>query len=559
MSIILRPRQNALVNLSLKALEVHGNTLSIAPTGAGKTIMMASILSLSIKNKQRALVLQHRHELLEQNQNKFVLMNPSITTSLFRAQEKNTEGQVIFGMAQTLGKERNLALMPKIEVLAIDEAHHSMASSYLKIIDALKAKNQDLKILGLTATPTRGDRQKLLSIFNNVGDQIYLSELIVSGHLVAPKTFDIDLGYNTELRGLFHGIGSNNLESEDLMAKACVIMNTDRYCEEVVRNWKELAQNQPTVVFCTTINHAQHIQEVFQKHGIKTAHVNGKMSPFERETNLKLFTDGIARVITNVAVLTEGWDYPPTSCIMICRPCSFKSTYIQMVGRGLRTYGDKDHCIVLDFGLSSSLHGSLEQIIHEEKEHTKKEYREPQKTCPKCEGFIPVRSQICPLCGHDLQNAKDLSKIAGLENPLTLKEIDALEQSPYRWEEIAVDISLSVGCKSFLALRKNPDETYSIFGGENYNPKAKLLHKGTKQNCLYHGEAYINERETSYNKPCKGTPWHSLAPTDKQLGHLHGVTVKDRYHASVLLTLKFNNAAITPLLTSKEADQSPDC
>jgi superfamily II DNA or RNA helicase len=92
MSITLRPRQNKLVNLSLKALEIYGNTLSIAPTGAGKTIMMASILSLSIKNKQRALVLQHRHELLEQNQNKFVLMNPSLTTSLFRSGEKNTEG-----------------------------------------------------------------------------------------------------------------------------------------------------------------------------------------------------------------------------------------------------------------------------------------------------------------------------------------------------------------------------------------------------------------------------------------------------------------------------------
>ena len=162
MSITLRPRQNKLVNLSLKALEIYGNTLSIAPTGAGKTIMMASILSLSIKNKQRALVLQHRHELLEQNQNKFVLMNPSLTTSLFRSGEKNTEGQVIFGMAQTLSREHNLALMPKIELLAIDEAHHSMASSYLKIIDSLRAKNPDLKILGLTATPTRGGQTKAL-------------------------------------------------------------------------------------------------------------------------------------------------------------------------------------------------------------------------------------------------------------------------------------------------------------------------------------------------------------------------------------------------------------
>ena len=166
MNIILRPRQNTCVNRSLKALEVHGNTLSIAPTGAGKTIMMASILGQSIKDTQRALVLQHRHELLGQNQNKFLVMNPSLTTSLFRSGEKNTDGQVIFGMAQTLSREHNLALMPKIELLAIDEAHHSMASSYLKIIDSLRAKNPDLKILGLTATPTRGDRQKLLSIFN---------------------------------------------------------------------------------------------------------------------------------------------------------------------------------------------------------------------------------------------------------------------------------------------------------------------------------------------------------------------------------------------------------
>jgi superfamily II DNA or RNA helicase len=124
------------------------------------------------------------------------------------------------------------------------------------------------------------------------------------------------------------------------------------------------------VVFCSTVEHAQNVAAAFRAHGITATTVHGEMSDAERKATLGAYAKGRIQVITNVAVLTEGWDHPPTSCVVLLRPSSYKSTMIQMVGRGLRTVNPEEYpgvvktdCIILDFGTSSLIHGSLEQDV----------------------------------------------------------------------------------------------------------------------------------------------------------------------------------------------------
>ena len=152
--MLLRPRQKELVSKTVEALLTHGNTLAVAPTGSGKTIMLSAVLGELFKGDTRkglrpkACVLAHRDELTGQNQEKFRRVNPNLSTSIFNASEKSWEGHVTFAMVQTLARESNLAAMPSLDAMVIDEAHHARAESYMRIIEHARQANPHLKLLG---------------------------------------------------------------------------------------------------------------------------------------------------------------------------------------------------------------------------------------------------------------------------------------------------------------------------------------------------------------------------------------------------------------------------
>ena len=183
--MLLRPRQKLFVERSLAALSTHRNTLGVAPTASGKTVMLSAVAGEMLRGTQaKACVLAHRDELTDQNKSKFSRVNPSISTSVFDANEKSWAGQATFAMAPTLCRPANLDAMPALDLLVIDEAHHAVADSYRRIIDRVAQHNPAVKIFGVTATPNRGDRQGLREVFTNVSDQIRIGELISAGHLV---------------------------------------------------------------------------------------------------------------------------------------------------------------------------------------------------------------------------------------------------------------------------------------------------------------------------------------------------------------------------------------
>ena len=390
--MILRPRQEEFVKKSVVALQEHGNTLGIAPTGAGKTILFSAVTGKIINKKQKALILAHRDELTSQNQSKFLRVNPDISTSIFDAKEKSFDGQAVFAMVQTLCRQNNLNEIPKIDFLVIDEAHHSTSDSYQRIIAQTKKINPNLLIYGVTATPNRSDKKNLYGVFSNVADHIRISELIASGHSVSPKTYIIDVGTQKDLGKVKKTAGDFD------MSEVEKIMNKSPITDAVFSKWQQYAQNRKTVIFCSTVKHAISVAEAFNNNGVKTSLVHGGLSDNERKIALAEYEQGDAQVIVNVSVLTEGWDYQPTSCVILLRPSSFKSTMIQMICIGLRVIDPeihpniaKENCIILDFGTSSLTHGCLEVDANLEtrKKSENKKKQNNQKSCFECNALIP--------------------------------------------------------------------------------------------------------------------------------------------------------------------------
>lgn len=556
----LRPRQKTFVERSVAALASRGNTLGVAPTGAGKTIMLSAVTGELIGDGAKACVLAHRDELTAQNRAKFQRVAPGVTTSVIDATEKSWNGQVAFAMAPTLARASNLADMPRVDLLVIDEAHHAVAESYRRIIDRVRGANSEARIFGVTATPNRGDRKGLREVFDNVADQIRLGELIASGHLVAPRTFVIDVGVQDELRSL------RKTMSDFDMAEVAGIMDRAPVTDEVIRHWKEKAGDRQTVVFCSTVAHADHVTDAFRAAGVCAALIHGDLVAETRKAILAGYAAGDIRVIVNVAVLTEGWDHPPTACVVLLRPSSYKSTMIQMVGRGLRTVDPEEYpgivktdCVVLDFGTSSLIHGTLEQDVDlDGKTETGKA---PTRTCPACEAQIPLAATECPLCGEvfaqEDTDASEDGSMASLSG-FMMTEIDLLKRSSFAWTDLfgTDDALMATGFTAWGGIFWLDGVWYAIGAAKGERPR--LLGVGERTVCLAQADDWLNTHETD-ESAFKTRSWLRQPPTEKQLQYLAPECRHDfgltRYRASALMTFGFNKHAIRQLINAAASSE----
>lgn len=548
----LRPRQKAFVERSVSALNARRNTLGVAPTGAGKTIMLSAVTGESIKDSDaKVCILAHRDELTAQNRAKFERVVPNVGTSVVDAYEKSWGGQVTFAMVPTLARSSNLDGMPRLDLLVIDEAHHAVAASYRRIIDRVRDANPEARVFGVTATPNRGDRKGLREVFDNVADQISLGELIASGHLVPPRTFVIDVGVQDELKSV------RKTSSDFDMSEVANIMDRAPVTEEVIRHWKEKAGDRQTVIFCSTVEHAAHVRDAFQAAGISAALIHGEMPSETRKSVLADYAGGKIRVIVNVAVLTEGWDHPPTSCVMLLRPSSYKSTMIQMVGRGLRTVDPeefpgvvKTDCIVLDFGTSSLIHGTLEQDVDLDGNTSSGEA--PTKACPSCGADIPLASSECPICGDAFDEEEGGSGVTA--TPLSgflMTEIDLLKRSSFEWVDLfdSEEALMATGFNAWGGIFWFEGQWYAVGGRKN--AATRLLGIGERSVCLAQADDWLNEHETD-ESAFKTRGWLNQPATEKQLKYLSPEARSDfgltRYKASALMTFGFNKRDIGRLV-----------
>ncbi len=545
----LRPRQADFVHRLCYALAERGNTLGVAPTGAGKTVMLSSAVKYASRGDNfRSLIIQHRDELVAQNRATYKRVDPEAESDIYAADRKRWSDGATFAMVQTLARPDNLETMPPMDLVVIDEAHHVAAESYLRIIERAKELNPKVQILGVTATPQRADKKALKAIFDNVADVISIKELIEAGNLVRPRVFVIDCGLRSELAGIRRTVSDFDMsEVEKVMDKQAVTAR-------VIGEWKEKAGDRKTIIFCSTVDHAEHVTQAYCDAGFKADIVHGGLSDSARRKALQDFERDRTKVLVNVAVLTEGYDCQTVSCVVLLRPCSFKSTMIQMIGRGLRKVDPEKHpgvvksdCIVLDFGYSILTHGGLETDIALEPVKGAAK----MKPCPECGMQVPLGSAVCPACDHIFDGVARRQKEAeekGILEDFQLTEVEIIEMSPFKWEFFWDGMMTMANAMSAWAciVRHNGKEW--VIAGQDGNASTRLIAVTTDRlQAMASADDYLRENGDK-DASRKTKRWLHEPPTDKQLQLLGldqmsamGVT---KYRASCMLTWKFRERAI---------------
>jgi superfamily II DNA or RNA helicase len=538
--MILRPRQEEFSKACISALKEYNNTLGVAPTGAGKTVMLSAVIDRM--KPDNALILQHRDELVDQNRATFKKISDR-KTDLMVANRKNflSDGAT-FAMVQTL--VRNLDQMKPVDLLAIDECHHVAADSYQRIIERARELNPKTRLFGVSATPMRADKKALTNAFSNVGDVISITELIQGGHLVKPRTFVIDCGLREELKGVHRTAADFDMaEVEEIMDKAPI---TGR----VISEWKNHAGDRRTIVFASTVEHAQHVTDAFKNNGIKAELVHGAMGEGDRKAVLKRLDRGETQVVCNVAVLTEGFDCQPVSCVILLRPCSHKSTMLQMIGRGLRKVDQerypgirKDDCVILDFGYSLLTHGTLETDI----ELSPKKGEAKRIPCPSCGTEVPANVRECPVCGHEINPIKDTAEGGDSEREdlveFGMTEIELLDVSPFRWEAFFEGkVVIANGLTAWAALVNYGNRWIAVCQNESEGGKVPAIIANTceKVMALSSADDFLREHGDRSNAR-KSRSWLSMPPSDKQrqMLNIDQFTPMSRYRASCAITWRF--------------------
>lgn len=311
-------------------------TLLVLPTGCGKTIVFAKITEDCVAQGDRVLILAHRGELLEQAADKI-----GKATGLKCATEKAEETclgswyRITVGSVQSLMRESRLCRFPQdyFHTIIIDEAHHSISDSYQRILEHFP----EARILGVTATPDRGDMRNLGQMFESLAYEYTLPQAIREGYLSPIKAVTIPL--QVDLTGV--GIQSGDFKAGDLSTAL------DPYLEGIATEMEKYCKEKKTVVFLPLVKTSQKFRDILNSHGFQAAEVNGESR--DRAEVLKDFDAGRYNVLCNSMLLTEGWDCQDVDCIVVLRPTKVRSLYCQMVGRGTRLAPGKDHLLLLDF------------------------------------------------------------------------------------------------------------------------------------------------------------------------------------------------------------------
>ena len=311
-------------------------TLLVLPTGCGKTIVFAKITEDCVQNGDRVLILAHRGELLEQAADKIAK-----ATGLGCATEKAEQSclgswfRITVGSVQSLMRETRLSRFPEdyFNTIIIDEAHHCISDSYQRVLNHFT----DAKVLGVTATPDRGDMKNLGQVFESLAYEYTLPKAIKEGYLSPIKAVTIPL--QVDLTGV--GVQSGDFKAGDLGTAL------DPYLESIAQEMEKYCKDKKTVVFLPLVKTSQKFRDILNGHGFRAAEVNGESS--DRAEILENYAAGKYNVLCNSMLLTEGWDCPDVDCIVVLRPTKVRSLYCQMVGRGTRLAPGKDHLLLLDF------------------------------------------------------------------------------------------------------------------------------------------------------------------------------------------------------------------
>lgn len=336
----LRPYQGEAVERIFEEWQQERRkTLLVLATGCGKTIVFCKVIDRLVQNGERVLILAHRGELLDQAADK-LLKTTGLETALEKAESScldDPDKRVVVGSVQTLQSEKRLKRFrhDHFDTIVIDEAHHALSDGYQRVLEYFP----DAKVLGVTATPDRGDKRNLGQYFDSIAYEYSIAQGIRDGYLSKIRAMTIPL--NIDL--------SNVKQSAGDFAAGDLGTALEPYLKAIADKMVEHCYRRKTIVFLPLVATSRTFKQILIEKGFAAEEISGNDFPEERKRKLKDFEEGRTQVLCNSMLLTEGFDCPSIDCVVCLRPTKVRALYTQIVGRGTRLSPGKDYLLLLDF------------------------------------------------------------------------------------------------------------------------------------------------------------------------------------------------------------------
>lgn len=407
--------------------------LAVLPTGTGKTILFSHIVKEKTDEGHRVLILAHRGELLQQAKDKLKLA-VGLDSALEKADSTTagTDTNVVVASVQSMMQDKRLAQFPSdhFNYIIVDEAHHSPADSYQKVL----AHFPDAYVLGVTATPERGDGKNLLDYYDSLAFEYTLLQAIQDGYLCPIHAQMIPLKLDISKVSIANGDYAAGQLGDSL----------DAFLYQIANEMKTYCKDRKTVVFLPLIKTSQKLCNILKKAGFKAAEINGKSK--NRSKILRDFEKGKFHILCNSMLLTEGWDCPSVDCIVILRPTKSPTLYRQMVGRGTRLHLNKKNLLLLDFLWITKEH----DLCH-----------------PSC--LISTDTNVQEQINNQIQNSETEINILAAEKEAShrmqldmesrlLKELKRTRNYESKLVQL-IDFACGIASEELIALHKTAEET----------------------------------------------------------------------------------------------------
>ncbi|MDO6588047.1 DEAD/DEAH box helicase [Salipiger sp. 1_MG-2023] len=400
--LTLRPYQQAAITAIYGYFQTDtGNPLVIIPTAGGKSLVMASFIEgvLRAWPDQRILIVTHVRELIAQNHAEMIGLWPDAPAGIYSAGlgKREAQARILFAGIQSI--HRRAAEIGHTDLVLIDEAHlipGKSSTMYRRFLDALKAINPALKVIGLTATPFRLDCGMLHegqnALFTDIAYEAPVRELIDAGYL-SPL---VSKQPATRLDVSKVGTRAGDFIARDLAAAVDQDAITRAAVAEIIEHGRD---RKSWLAFCSGVEHARHVAEEFGRQGISCRTIFGDTPKDERDAILAAFKRGEIRALASMGVLTTGFNAPGVDLIALLRPTQSAGLYVQMVGRGSRLAPGKENCLVLDFAGNVRRHGPID-LVRPKRPGDGGAGEAPTKVCPDCDSIIALSATECPDCGY---------------------------------------------------------------------------------------------------------------------------------------------------------------
>lgn len=413
--LTLRPYQTTGVHDLRAALRHHRAALYVLPTGGGKTVVFSYIANSAAARGNRITICVHRRELLRQTCRMldFIGLRHGVISP---GEPRHYELPVQVATVQTLVRRD----VPEPKLIIFDEAHHVVSETWAKI----RASYQNAAILGVTATPCRLDGRGLGTAFDTMVTGPSMRELVAGDYLTpaevwAPGTVDLT-GVRTR---------AGDYARDDLAAA----LDRKAIVGDVVEHYGRILQGAPSMCFCASVAHAEHVAEAFRAEGYRAESVDGKLDQATRDARIAALGTGDLNVLTSCDLISEGVDIPVVTGAILLRPTKSLGLYMQQVGRCLRPAPGKTNAVILDHVGNVLRHGMPNQVREWTLEHGVPKPKETDPDAPdirRCDECYAVHeyAPACPYCGYVYPvKERKIKQEAGELRQLTEDEIQALE------------------------------------------------------------------------------------------------------------------------------------